>query len=149
MNETAAQLEPERREQLRVFKGTLYRTQDKRNRPIFFTQDAPTIPPPREAHKHPLRAAQMLAFAHKAQTLIDSQAVQDRAELARRLGFTRARISQLLDLTLLAPDIQEEILFADTSSGREGINEHTLRDIVLASDWAAQRRLWREIWGNL
>jgi hypothetical protein len=29
-----------------------------------------------------------------------------------RLGLSRARISQLLDLTLLAPDIQEQILFA-------------------------------------
>jgi ParB-like chromosome segregation protein Spo0J len=30
--------------------------------------------------------------------------------VARRLGLSRVRISQLLDLTLLAPDIQTEVL---------------------------------------
>ena len=90
----------------------------------------------------------MLALAHKAQELVDRQFVQSRAELARRLGFTRARISQLLDLTLLAPAIQEEILFAESSPERDGINEHALRELVQAADWEKQRRIWQEIRGD-
>ena len=148
MTEQATKLAPKPREKLRVFTGSLYRTQTKRHRPIVFTEDKPEIPPEKPTPKRPLRVAQMLALAHRAQTLIDTDAVQSRAELARRLGFTRARISQLLDLTLLAPDIQEEILFAETSSGRDGINEHTLRELVLLSHWEEQRRFWREIRGD-
>ncbi len=90
----------------------------------------------------------MLALAHKAQELVDRQDVQSRAELARRLGFTRARISQLLDLTLLAPAIQEEILFADSSPGQDGINEHALRELVQATEWEEQRRIWQELRGD-
>ena len=47
----------------------------------------------------------MLALAHKIQQAIDGGVVRDRAEVARRLGLTRARVTQLLDLALLAPDI--------------------------------------------
>lgn len=40
----------------------------------------------------------MLALSHRLQEAIDRWDYRDRAELARQLGFTRARISQLLDL---------------------------------------------------
>jgi hypothetical protein len=147
MNEQAG-LDPKPREKLRVFTGSLYRTQNNRTGPVIFIENKPDTPPPKPTRKRPLRIAQMLALAHKAQELVDRQYVQSRAELARRIGFTRARISQLLDLTLLAPAIQEEILFAEASSGREGINEHALRELVQAADWEEQRRIWQEIRGD-
>ena len=53
------------------------------------------------------RIARTLALAHVMQRMIDRGEVKDQAELARMLGFTRARVTQMLDLTLLAPDIQE------------------------------------------
>ncbi len=62
----------------------------------------------RTRRTRPLRVAQMLACAHQMQAMIERGEVQDRTELAGRFGFTRARITQLLDLLLLAPDIQEE-----------------------------------------
>ncbi len=46
----------------------------------------------------------------RSRTPIDRGAVRDCADVARRPGLSRARISQLLDLTLLAPDIQTEVL---------------------------------------
>ena len=52
--------------------------------------------------------------------------------MARKLGLTRARVTQLLDLTLLAVDIQEQILFAESIDGVETICERALRFAHLA-----------------
>lgn len=53
----------------------------------------------------PAHVARMLALAHHLQDAIDRRLVPDRATVARKLGFTRARVTQLLDLLLLAPDL--------------------------------------------
>ena len=57
----------------------------------------------------PARVAQALALAHRLEAAVERGEYRDRAEIARQLGFTRARVTQILDLLLLAPDIQEEI----------------------------------------
>ena len=44
---------------------------------------------------------------------IASGQLEDQAEAARRLGVTRARITQLLALVHLAPDPQERVLFLE------------------------------------
>jgi hypothetical protein len=56
-----------------------------------------------------------------------------------RLGLSRARISQLLDLTLLAPDSQEQILFAESVDAVEPMSESALQEVVRLEDWAKQR----------
>ena len=61
------------------------------------------------------------------------------------LGFTRARVTQLLDLTLLAPDIQEEILVAEVEPGRDAVTERALRGVVRRPEWAEQRLAWMEL----
>ena len=91
----------------------------------------------------PLRVAQMLACAHQMEAMITRGEIRDRAELAERFGFSRARITQLLDLLLLAPDLQEAILFGEVSQGRDPIHEHSLRKIAREASWHAQRDLWR------
>ena len=50
------------------------------------------------------------ALATPVQEAIDKGIVEDRAPVARSLGFTRARVTQLLDLLLLAPYLQEQVL---------------------------------------
>jgi len=65
----------------------------------------------------------MLAFAHKLQEAIDNGEYTDRADAARKLGLTRARVSQLLDLLMLAPDIQGKILFMERVDGIEPTSE--------------------------
>lgn len=89
--------------------------------------------------------ARTLALAHKLQAMIDRREVRDQAELAEQLGFTRARITQVLDLTLLAPDIQEEILFAEERGARDAVCERELRQVVRVASWRAQRRHWAEL----
>jgi len=76
----------------------------------------------------------MLALAHKIQAAINHGAVRDSADVATRLGLSRARISQLLDLTLLAPQIQERILFAESVDGLEPLSERALRAAVRVED---------------
>ena len=90
----------------------------------------------------PWRVAQMLALAHAMRDLLDRGVVRGYAELAHLAGVTRPRVTQLLDLTLLAPDIQEELLFAETSGGRERITERAMRAVVRSSSWQEQRRSW-------
>jgi len=90
----------------------------------------------------PLRAARMLAMAHEIERLIAEGAFADRADAARKLGFTRARISQLLDLTLLAPDLQERLLTMETTQGADPITEHGLRAVVAMASWREQRDAW-------
>lgn len=85
------------------------------------------------------RITRLMALAIKFQDMIDRGEVKDYADLAR-LGFvTRARLTQIMNLTLLAPDIQEEIL-----EGREAI-ERSLRRACSLVRWDHQRAEWGRI----
>jgi hypothetical protein len=69
--------------------------------------------------------------------------VADYAELARLGHVTRARISQIMNLLNLAPDIQETILFLSrVESGRDLVTERELRPLAALPDWRKQRKLW-------
>lgn len=66
--------------------------------------------------------------------------------MARSLGFTRARITQMMDLLLLVADIQEEILFLEVAPGAQPISERALRNGVLKTlDWREQRQRWASL----
>ena len=122
----------------RIFTGKLFRT--RKGHGYTFTVEPPSEP--KEPAHRPARIAYMLAFAHKLQEAIDRGEYRDRADAARQLGLTRARITQILDLTLLAPDIQEELLFLEAVDGREPVSERIIREIDLHENWAEQRRAW-------
>ena len=97
----------------------------------------------RAERRYPARVARQLALAHALQRRVASGEFADYADMARSLGFTRARITQMMDLLLLAADIQEEILFLEVAPGAQPISERALRDGVLKSlDWLEQRRRW-------
>jgi hypothetical protein len=71
--------------------------------------------------------------------------VADVAELSMISDVTQPRISQILGLTLLAPDIQEELLFLPrVVEGKASIHEKMLRPIVKVIDWDRQREMWRK-----
>jgi hypothetical protein len=88
-------------------------------------------PPPeqREPVRRPARIAIRLALAHKIEQAIREGKIRDRADVARRLGLTRARITQICDLTLLPVAEQERLLFLEAVDGREPTREHQLRTI--------------------
>ena len=125
----------------RIFTGNLFRV--RQGNGWAFTEEPP--PAPRKPVRRPARIAQMLALAHRLQAAIDQGEYQDRADLARQLGFTRARISQLLNLILLAPKIQERILFMEAVNGVEPMRERNIRSILHSSSWSMQRREWTRL----
>ncbi len=62
---------------------------------------------------------------------------------ARLAHVSRARITQITNLTLLAPDIQEAILFLPPVHHRpDTIIERDLRPIAAELNWTRQRMLW-------
>ncbi len=92
------------------------------------------------------RVARLLALAHHFDGLLREGVVQDYAELAALSHVSRARITQIMNLLLLAPDIQEEILHLPrTMVGRDPIRETHLRPIVQVVEWREQRRMWRKV----
>ena len=97
--------------------------------------------PPPTKRTRPLRVARTLALAHVFRELIEARVVRDQTELASLTGFTRARITQMLDLTLLAPPIQETLLFAERGCGPT-IAERELRLLVAHGSWKEQQALW-------
>jgi len=123
----------------RIFTGQLFRVRDGHG--WGFSEEAPALPP--APVRRPARVAQMLALAHRFQAAIDRGDFRDRADLARQLGFTRARVTQILDLLLLAPDIQDRVLHLETVDGVEPMAERALRDVVRHESWAEQRQSLR------
>lgn len=86
------------------------------------------------------RVARLLALAHRFEGLLRDGVVKDQAELARLAGVSRPRVTQILNLLLLAPDIQEDILFLPrTTRGGNAVTERDLRAMVAESEWERQQ----------
>lgn len=92
------------------------------------------------------RVAKLLALAIRFEKLVKRGDIQDYADLAR-LGFvTRARITQIMNLLNLAPDIQEDILFLpNTTKGRDPILEKDMRPVAAVPHWSRQRKMWAQM----
>jgi hypothetical protein len=89
------------------------------------------------------RISRLMALAIRFDRLIREGAVRDYADLARLGHVTRARVTQVMNLLDLAPEIQEAILFLPrTASGRDGISERQVRRVATEPDWQRQRRLY-------
>lgn len=85
------------------------------------------------------RITRLMALAIKLQEMIDRGEIRDYVDVARLGYITRARASQIMNLTLLAPAIQEELLM-----GCE-ITERYLRVVARETIWTSQLRLWKEM----
>jgi hypothetical protein len=93
------------------------------------------------------RVARLMALAIRFDGLLREETIRDYAELARLGRVTRARMTQIMKLLDLAPDIQEQILFLPPVSQQNirGITERNLRPVVRRIDWDEQRSLFRKI----
>ena len=86
------------------------------------------------------RVARLMALALHFEELLQSGTVGHYADLARLGGVTRARMTQIMNLLNLAPDIQEALLFLPNQmSGRDAVNERSLRAAVKEPLWHEQR----------
>ncbi|MEO0513417.1 MAG: hypothetical protein AAF108_11065, partial [Planctomycetota bacterium] len=89
------------------------------------------------------RIAKLMALAIRFDGLVRRGEVADFAEIAALGHVTRARVSQIVNLLNLAPDIQEAILFHEPVRGeRDAIPERRVRAIAGEPDWDAQRDMW-------
>ena len=89
------------------------------------------------------RVSRLMALAIRFDELIREGVVADQAELARLGHVSRARLTQIMNLLNLAPEIQEELLFLGLiETGRDPISERHLRPIAAVADWRKQRRMW-------
>ena len=88
------------------------------------------------------RIARLMALAIRFEGLLRDKTIRDYAELARLGRLTRARMTQIMKLLDLAPDIQEQILFLPLI---KGLNERNLRPVVSRIDWHERRRLFQKI----
>ena len=72
--------------------------------------------------------------------------VANHTALAELGHVSRARISQIMNLLHLAPDIQEAILLLPrTLGGRDPIHLRQLQPIAAILDWQKQRLRWRSL----
>jgi hypothetical protein len=92
------------------------------------------------------RISKLMALAIRFDHLLRDGVVPDQSDLARLAKVTQPRMTQIMNLLHLAPDIQEELLFlAPAASGRDEIHEKMLRPIAAEIDWNRQRRIWARL----
>ncbi len=84
----------------------------------------------------PSRTARMLALAHHVERLIEAGELESYSAAADALGLTRARLTQVMNLLLLAPKIQEGI-----ATGELVLTERALRRVLADPVWDQQRAI--------
>ena len=90
------------------------------------------------------RITQVLAMAIQFQDMIGRGEIRRHADLARLGCVSRERISQMMVLTWLAPDIQEAILqLPQMPGGRFPLSEGALRQVARLPLWEDQRVRWQ------
>ena len=95
------------------------------------------------------RMARLMALAIRMDHLIRSGEIKDQAEAARLARVSRARVSQIMNLLNLAPDLQERLLFLTRRlRGRDRVHLARMQPIAATFDWKRQRRLWRKTLGT-
>lgn len=122
-----------------VTKKVYFTTKNRRKQIVYEPPALPAPPPPRIP-----RIARLMALAIKFDQLLREGVVSDMSELAQLARVTQPRMTQIMNLLHLAPDIQEELLFlGGICSGRERIHERALRPICALDRWEAQRERWK------
>jgi hypothetical protein len=101
------------------------RPDGQRRRAVSKVPEPPRIP----------RITRLMALAIKFQDMVDRGEVRDYAELALLGYVSRARLTQIMNLVLLAPKIQEELL---NSTGSREIRESKIRQVVRHELWQDQ-----------
>jgi hypothetical protein len=92
------------------------------------------------------RVARLLALALRIDEQVRKGELTSYAEVAELGHVTRARVSQIMNLLNLAPDLQEAILFLPrTERGRDAVVLQDLQPIASIVDWRKQRILWQQL----
>ena len=92
------------------------------------------------------RLSRLMALAIHFDGLIRQGGITNQADLAQLGHVSRARVTQIMNLLHLAPDIQEHILFLPpVTEGRDPVPETKLRKLVKETCWKKQRTMWTRL----
>jgi len=98
---------------------------------------------PDEIYYHQFRAGTGDGPIGPHSSVTRSGELQDWAQAARLVGVTRARMTQIANLLLLAPKIQEGILnLSHVTRGQDPVTERSLREVAAQADWQIQEVPW-------
>lgn len=121
---------------------TIHITRKARRKRVVLGPEAPKAELPGRVP----RVARLMALAIKYDRLLRKGVVADLSELARLCQVTQPRMTQIMNLLHLAPDIQEEILLLPrVERGYDPIHERALRQLTRKVAWSEQRRLWARL----
>lgn len=90
----------------------------------------------------PARAAYQLVVAHWVARALQAGEVPGFAAVARDLGVSRPRVTQISRLAQLSPGIQEAILALRAVGASEPAVARILRDVLRHDAWAVQEAVW-------
>ena len=92
------------------------------------------------------RISRLMALAIKFEQMLGNGEATDQSSLARMVDVTQPRMSQIMNLLHLAPDLQEALLFLPrTIKGNDPIHEKMLRPVTLEFNWPRQRAMWKTL----
>src|SRR5258708_5942151 len=107
-------------------------------------RDPQTSAPVENSSRMVSRITRLLALAVKFDGLRQDGIVKNYSELARLGRGSRARVTQIMNLLNLAPDIQENILL----SPRLSVPETSIRALSAEVIWSRQREHWQKYFAN-
>jgi hypothetical protein len=109
---------------------------------ICIGEPPPELPPEGQL----LRITRLMALAIHYQACLENGTYENQADIARKGLVSQMRVSHLMELNMLAPAIQEELLFwPKKTRGRDPIIERQLRPIANTPNWDKQMALWAEL----
>lgn len=86
------------------------------------------------------RISKLMALAIRYEQLLNDGVVQSQTELAELLHVSQPRMTQIMNLLHLAPEIQEQILFMPrVENPSDPITERDLRGVIAEPGWSAQK----------
>lgn len=104
--------------------------------------------PPKPKGRLP-RITRYMALAIYYEGLIREGHIHDYAEIATLGHVTRARVTQIMNLRLLAPDLQEQLLNVPRiEQGRDALCLRMFQTIALEPSWKNQREQWTRLNGT-
>lgn len=86
-----------------------------------------------------------MALAIRLDRLLATGQIKYQAEIARTDGITRTRVTQIMNLTNLGPDIQKRHLERHFEIGPETPNERELREVSVPLTWILKRKRWNDL----
>lgn len=91
------------------------------------------------------RLCRLMALAIRFEDMLRTGEVVDYSDLATRYGVDRGRVSRVMHLRLLAPDLQEQLL--SVSAVPEHLSLKHVMPVCKISSWKVQRERFKKLSG--